>query len=72
MKRRPAEMELSSGDRALSDPSGEIIGKASADKEEVLVVEIDLAQLELQRTHWPFLRDRRVDAYADLNRRYID
>ena len=60
------------GQSFVADPSGEIIGKASVDREEALVVEIDLAQLELQRTHWPFLRDRRVDAYADLNRRYID
>src|SRR3984893_17479802 len=60
------------GQSFVADPSGEIIGKASIDREETLVVEMDLAQLELQRTHWPFLRDRRVDAYADLNRRYID
>jgi N-carbamoylputrescine amidase len=42
------------------------------DREEALVVDIDLAQLEQQRIHWPFLRDRRVDAYADISKRYID
>ena len=56
----------------MADPSGEIIGKASVDKEETLVVAVDLAQLEQQRIHWPFLRDRRVDAYADIGKRYID
>ena len=60
------------GQSFVADPSGEIIGKASVDREEALVVEIDLGQLELQRTHWPFLRDRRIDAYADLSKRYID
>src|ERR1700730_655243 len=60
------------GQSFVADPAGEIIGKASVDGEEALVVEIDLGQLELQRTHWPFLRDRRIDAYADLTKRYID
>ena len=60
------------GQSFVADPSGEIIAKASVDQEETLVVEIDLAQLELQRTHWPFLRDRRIDAYAEISRRYID
>jgi N-carbamoylputrescine amidase len=60
------------GQSFVADPSGEIIGKSSVDQEETLVVEIDLGQLELQRTHWPFLRDRRIDAYADMSKRYID
>jgi N-carbamoylputrescine amidase len=60
------------GQSFVADPTGEIIAKASVDQEETLVVEIDLAQLELQRTHWPFLRDRRIDAYAEISRRYID
>jgi N-carbamoylputrescine amidase len=60
------------GQSFVVDPGGEIIGKAGVDTEEALVVEIDLAQLEQQRTHWPFLRDRRIDAYADISRRYID
>jgi N-carbamoylputrescine amidase len=60
------------GQSFVADPAGEIVAKASADREEALVVEIDLAQLELQRTHWPFFRDRRTDAYADISKRYID
>ena len=60
------------GQSFVADPTGEIIAKAAVDQEETLVVEVDLAQLELQRTHWPFLRDRRIDAYAEISRRYID
>jgi N-carbamoylputrescine amidase len=60
------------GQSFVADPSGEIIGKASADKEETLIVEVDLKKLDRQRTHWPFLRDRRVDAYAEISKRYID
>jgi len=60
------------GQSFICDPSGQIMEKASADKEEVLVVEIDLATVDTQRTHWPFLRDRRIDAYADITKRLID
>jgi N-carbamoylputrescine amidase len=60
------------GQSFVADPSGEIIGKASTDKEETLIIEVDLKELDRQRTHWPFLRDRRVDAYAEISRRYID
>ncbi len=56
----------------VADPSGALIAQASTDQEEVLVVEVDLAQVEEQRQVWPFLRDRRIDAYADITRRYID
>ncbi len=52
--------------------SGEILARASADQEEVLIVPLDLAQVDTTRTHWPFLRDRRIDAYGDLTRRLID
>jgi N-carbamoylputrescine amidase len=50
----------------------QIIAKASADHEEVLIAEIDLSLVDQQRTHWPFLRDRRIDAYEEINKRYID
>ena len=53
-------------------PNGEILVRASIDNEEVLVQDLDLNQLDLSRTHWPFLRDRRIDAYGDLTRRYLD
>ena len=45
---------------------------SEADAEAVLVTEIDLASVDTQRTHWPFLRDRRIDAYGDITRRLID
>jgi N-carbamoylputrescine amidase len=60
------------GQSFVADPAGQIIAKASVDKEEVLIVDIDLSLVEKQRTHWPFLRDRRIDAYEEINRRYID
>lgn len=60
------------GQSFVADPSGEIVAKASADKEEILVTEIDLARIDEQRTHWPFLRDRRIDAYQGIDKRYLD
>lgn len=60
------------GQSFICDPAGEIVEKASVDQEEVIVHEIDLDALETQRTHWPFLRDRRIDAYSDITRRFID
>ena len=60
------------GQSFICDPSGEIIAKGSRDEEDVLVAEADLASVETQRTHWPFLRDRRIDAYAEITRRFID
>jgi len=54
------------------DPAGQIVAKASADREEILVVEADLDALDTQRTHWPFFRDRRIDAYAEMTKRFID
>ena len=60
------------GQSFVADPSGMILQKGSIDQEEILVVEANLGTLDTQRTHWPFLRDRRIDAYGDLTRRYID
>ena len=60
------------GQSFICDPSGQILDKAPADAEAVLVTEIDLASVDTQRTHWPFLRDRRIDAYGDITRRLID
>jgi N-carbamoylputrescine amidase len=60
------------GQSFIADPSGQILQKASVNQEEILVADIDLTALNVQRTHWPFLRDRRVDAYQDLTKRYID
>jgi len=60
------------GQSFICDPAGEIIAKGSRDEEDVLIAEADLASVETQRTHWPFLRDRRIDAYAEITRRFID
>ncbi len=60
------------GQSFCCDPAGQILAKASHDREETLVVEMDLASLDTQRTHWPFLRDRRIDAYDGLLKRYLD
>jgi len=53
-------------------PSGQVMARASEGQEEVLVVDADLKLSDEQRTHWPFLRDRRIDAYGDLTKRWID
>jgi N-carbamoylputrescine amidase len=60
------------GQSFVAGTSGQILQKASADKEEILVVPVDLAKVDVTRTHWPFLRDRRIDAYGDLTKRLID
>jgi len=53
-------------------PQGEMLAEASLDEEEVVLVEIDLERSEAVRRWWPFLRDRRIDAYEGLLKRYID
>jgi len=60
------------GQSFVADPSGRIMAKASVAEEEILITQIDLAMLNQQRTHWPFLRDRRVDAYQGMDQRFID
>jgi N-carbamoylputrescine amidase len=60
------------GGSFLADPFGRIIAKASHDKEELIVGDVDLALLEDTRRNWPFLRDRRIDAYSPITRRYLD
>lgn len=60
------------GSSFVAGPQGEIIARASTDKEEVLVVAVDLDQMEDVRRNWPFLRDRRIDAYGDILKRYLD
>ncbi len=56
------------GQSFVADPSGRVIARASSTKPELLLVDCDLAQIEEVRRGWPFLRDRRVDAYGDLTR----
>jgi N-carbamoylputrescine amidase len=60
------------GSSFLCDPLGVVIAEASVDKEEVLVGEVDLGRIEEVRRGWPFLRDRRIDAYSGLDRRFLD
>ena len=56
----------------VASPNGQIVAKASMDREEVLIVPCDLEKVEISRTHWPFLRDRRIDAYGDMTKRFVD
>lgn len=60
------------GQSFIAGTSGQILAKASVDQEEILLVPIDLGKVDVTRTHWPFLRDRRIDAYGDLTKRFID
>lgn len=60
------------GQSFVAGTSGQIIAKAGTDQEEILLVPVDLGQVDVTRTHWPFLRDRRIDAYGDLTRRFRD
>jgi N-carbamoylputrescine amidase len=59
------------GGSFVADPGGRILAKGGTG-EEVLTAECELAKVGVSRTHWPFLRDRRIDAYADLTKRYLD
>ena len=60
------------GQSFVSDPYGEIVARASSDREEVLLADCDLAKQRDFRRIWPFFRDRRIDAYGDLTRRLRD
>jgi N-carbamoylputrescine amidase len=60
------------GQSFVAGTSGEILAKASSDKDEILIVPVDLAKVDDTRTHWPFLRDRRIDAYGNLTKRLAD
>jgi len=59
------------GHSFLADPFGVVLAEAPADAEAILVAPLDLARLENVRRNWPFLRDRRVDAYAGIDQRYL-
>lgn len=60
------------GGSFVSNPFGTVLYKASHEKEETKVIEIDLEQTGHYRTHWPFLRDRRIDSYQPITKRFID
>ncbi|RYY20686.1 MAG: carbon-nitrogen hydrolase [Chitinophagaceae bacterium] len=60
------------GGSFMANPFGTIIYQASHEDEEVVVQELDLSVTDKYRTHWPFLRDRRIDSYDQITKRYID
>jgi len=60
------------GGSFVSNPFGTLLYQASHEKEETFVVEVDTALTDKYRTHWPFLRDRRIDSYEPITRRFID
>ncbi len=60
------------GGSFLAGPFGRLVARASHDREEILLGEIDLGLIEETRRNWPFLRDRRIDAYAPITRRFLD
>ncbi|HSQ19206.1 MAG TPA: carbon-nitrogen hydrolase [Blastocatellia bacterium] len=60
------------GSSFLCDPFGVVIAEGSIDREQVLIGEVDLNRIEDVRRNWPFLRDRRIDAYAGIERRFLD
>ncbi len=60
------------GSSFICDPQGVMLAEASVDKEEMVFAEIDLEHLETIRRNWPFLRDRRIDAYSSITQRFLD
>ena len=60
------------GSSFIAGPQGEILAQASHDKEEILIAEVDLDLQENVRLNWPFLRDRRIDAFEDITKRAIE
>ena len=60
------------GSSFLCGPQGEILTEASVEREEILFAEVDLARIEEVRRNWPFLRDRRIDAYGGITSRVLD
>jgi N-carbamoylputrescine amidase len=60
------------GSSFIADPQGVLLAEASPDREEILLAEVDLDHLEEVRRNWPFLRDRRIDAYGGMSRRFLN
>jgi N-carbamoylputrescine amidase len=60
------------GHSFVCDPFGQVLAEASADKEEILIVECDPSRVEEVRRNWPFLRDRRIDAYSPILERWLE
>ena len=60
------------GSSFVAGPQGEFLHQSSTDKEETVIVEVDMKRSENVRRWWPFLRDRRIDAYDGLTKRFLD
>ncbi|MCS7089723.1 MAG: carbon-nitrogen hydrolase [Verrucomicrobiota bacterium] len=60
------------GQSFVASPFGELLAKAPSDREQILLADLDLEELDRARTHWPFLRDRRIDAYQGVTQRWMD
>lgn len=60
------------GTSFIADPQGIVLAEASVDKEEILYAEVNTGRIEDVRRNWPFLRDRRIDAYSPITRRFLD
>ncbi|MFM9081831.1 MAG: carbon-nitrogen hydrolase [Opitutaceae bacterium] len=60
------------GQSFVAGPDGRVLARASGENEEILLTPLDFAQVDTTRTHWPFLRDRRIDAYDGLTQRFLD
>ena len=60
------------GSSFIADPNGVLLAKGSHDQEEIVMADCQIGKIDVVRTHWPFLRDRRIDAYGDITKRYLD
>jgi N-carbamoylputrescine amidase len=60
------------GGSFLTNAFGGLVYQASHDLEEIKILEVDLDKSDTYRVHWPFLRDRRIDSYSEINQRYLD
>ncbi len=60
------------GNSFVCNPEGVVISEASGDKEEIILADIDIGKIEQTRRNWPFLRDRRIDTYSEIQQRFID
>ncbi|MFC2149519.1 carbon-nitrogen hydrolase [Candidatus Auribacterota bacterium] len=60
------------GQSFISDTYGQIVEKAAVNKEEIIIAELDLAEIDKTRVAWPFFRDRRIDSYSDILKRFND
>ena len=60
------------GQSFICDPQGVLLAQASADNEEILIAEVDPGRIEYIRRNWPFFRDRRIDSYNGITKRFLD